>query len=336
LKQIATLKSETQALITICSDASALSTLASQLSNAITNNTENDSSVKNDLKALSALSSTKSDDGGPEKMLNSVVDGVKGTIQGVLDSMSPGKSLSTSDKSIIQTKMSTLINTEIETRTRNTNILENEMNTTIENALTNATKTGCLASFNATNELQAGNIIVKNGGKANLEQIVSVDAISKCIVDMQIGTKIVTDALAGTTFENKNTTENKNASASSAVSQADTTVKDEKSSSIMTTILYLGIAGIVVGGLVTIAGVIFYNRKSFGIGVDTVENVINNNLDTTQPEISPETQLGGGKSPTIYLLLSLLLFLVFLYKTSKKVFFIISVILLMYLLYHLK
>ena len=329
IKQIADVKSETQALIKICSDTSSMASLASKMTDSIKNKTANDSSTSNDLQTLSALSSTKSDAGGPEAMVKSIGDSVMGTVQGIIAGMSPGSSISTSDTTLVKNKISTSIDTEITNRTSNTNIVENEIQDSIKNSLSNLTKTGCLSDFNQNNKLKFGKVNVKNGGKANIEQVLTVQNMTKCIVDLKMGSSIVNDIMKGTAFSSESDTSNTNKVENKVKTTADTTAVDTKESSIMKTILIIGVVAIIIGGIVSIAGIIFYNRKSFGIGVKDTDKL-------SSDEIISAVQSGGGKSPTIYLLLSLLLFLVFLYKTSKKVFYIISVILCLYLLCCLK
>jgi hypothetical protein len=333
LEQDANLSSEFKALVSICSDMSSMEKLASSLTDNIKNNTTNESSAANDLKILSALSSKTSDAGGPEKIVADVTNSVSKTLTGMMNSLT-GSETNDTQNTTIRNTIDQQINTEIENTTNNTTKIEHEIKNAIANSIKQQSETGCLGRFNASNNFNLGDVEITDGAVAELKQKVSVSAISECIVKMNLGSKVVNDLFAGSSVVTTSDTSNKNKADNKIETEQKTTVIDEKKSSIMDTILYIGLAfagvvviGIIIGGILFATGAI--RLCDFGIGKCADD-------DEDLPEYNELEQTGGYKPKTTYLLLSILVALFYLYKVSKKSFFIVGTILLMYFSYKIK
>lgn len=208
LDQRVDVKSANTAVAKIVQDNKVQQQLASKLQEDVMNKINNDSDLKGAMEASNMLQQMTKDAGGVEGLVRSVTN----TVQGLMDSLTATKT-----KEEAKTKIINAMGYNIQNSTSNISDITKKIENNIKNAISNISEQSCNMKTSGSAIISVGNISVTDGGNASLNQISSVEALNKCVIDTLNSSGIVTDLQTQAFTFSKTDTAN--------TAKADTTMK---------------------------------------------------------------------------------------------------------------
>lgn len=183
IEQQAKMQAVNDAIVKILSDSSALADLGSKTAQEVQAKLQQDAGLKGALETVAKASESSKEGGGPEGMLNKLAD----TASGIFGSLTGSKS-----EKDIETEIRQKISMEIENRTLTQTNIVDKTATTITTEIKNSSEGSCRSLNSANNLLELEKAIASGqGSKINIFQLATVDAFNKCLVDLNIGGKIM-------------------------------------------------------------------------------------------------------------------------------------------------
>lgn len=252
LSQTADVNAENEAIIKIISDASSLATLAAQTSNDVSNKIQNNAQLKNDMNTAAKIAESSKNAGGPEAMLDKLAD----MAAGMVSSMTGGSSNNSTD---MEKDITTKIENEIENTTINSNTVSNSVTNKINNEIKNITSASCEFNTNASNDLSARNVSASGHGTIKVAQKVSVKAFNKCLINLDIGGKIIGDLMQNQKFTSGTSSDNTSKSETAATTKSETEKTKQQESAFMGSVDNLvGTAGSIANSAIDLSGSFIY------------------------------------------------------------------------------
>ena len=277
ITQKADVEATTKAIITIISSTEQMSAMASQMAQDMANKLSNDNGMKAALTAASKLKESEKDAGGPEAMVNKVMESVS-------KMMSAGN---TSEKDI-ETSIRNEMNMKITNSTTNENDIKNLVKNHVENNIKKVNKQSCDIQVSGQQLLTIGNITA-TGGKLKITQSVLIKAFNDCIIKSMDNSKLTSDITGLQTTTTSADTANTNKQDAGMKADTEVTKETVRESAIMesvdnlvTTAGEVGksvIAGgtmIMIVGLIAVAGiavVFLQSPDAMAMAGDAVKNM---------------------------------------------------------------
>jgi len=200
-----------KAAIQISSDVSSQTKLANEMSQNISNKVKSDNDLKNSLQSAAKLTSTKKDEGGIEKILDSAMNMINTFTKGIT-----GQKISNEQ----ETEIRNTINQDIQNITINENDIKDKVTTIINSNITSEMKNSCSSNITAQNIIEFDKMQATNGGKISIAQSSVVKALSDCVIKAantaQITDEIIKVASTGTTTDTANTNKSEGSLGASA------------------------------------------------------------------------------------------------------------------------
>jgi len=148
------------AFIKILTDTSQKQDTINAMADKIKNKIDNDSNLKQDVDFLAKVGKSSSDNGGPEGMVNALAD----TVKTLLSSVSGSSSSSNSS---------------------------NKISTSIKNSMEQLGEGVCKQDTAGLNLVEVTDLTVEKEGEYNVDQKMDISSFSSCIIDLQLGSKLV-------------------------------------------------------------------------------------------------------------------------------------------------
>lgn len=344
------------AFIKILTDTSQKQDTINNMADKIKNKIDNDANLKQDVDFLAKVGKSSSDNGGPEGMVNALAD----TVKTLLSSVSGSSSSSNSETNIRNTIKTKLNNTTInETNTSNT------ISTSIKNSMEQLGEGVCKQDTAGLNLVDVADLSVGSYGEFNVDQKMDISSFSSCIIDLQLGSKLVSALTNDFKLDIGSDTTTKTSSAQTGKVDIDAKDVIKKESSVMKSVDNLvGEVGKVVnkvietgGGIMQswvyiIGGVIFLiiiiiggSLFSMGGSSKSVEYSPNNNNNNDVDEDVDEDedndnddykkQKGGGINGNIYLFASFIAIFMLLSSKSLSLCGVLLIVIILYFV-HIK
>lgn len=306
INQDAKVKSVNQAIIKIISDASSLQKLGNDIADSIANKVSTDQQAKQDMEALSKIGEFSKKSGGPEGMVDTIAGMVKDMMKNITGS---NDSQTTEIKNTIKSKLSTEVVNE--------NLINNTIKTATKTTMEQMAKAKCDFNTTGQNIIDYKDIIATGDGtKLKLNQSVSIEAFNKCLVDLNLGSKIASDLTNG--FKTTTTTDTTNTQKNDQDQKTNNDISktDIKESAIMNSFDKIvntvgGLANswmLIVGGItlviVLIIGYLFYSGRVSTENLSVLMPYASSSNIITEETDDIEDQEGGG-SNELYLLFGL-------------------------------
>ena len=257
ISQKVDVEATTKAIINIISSTEQMSKMANQMAQDMANKLQNDSAMQAALTAASKLKESEKDAGGPEAMVNKVMESVS-------KMMSAGN---TSEKDI-ETSIRNEMNMKITNTTINENEIRNIVKNHVANNITKVNKQSCDIQVSGQLNQDIGNINASGRGKLKITQTVLIKAFNDCIITAMDTQKLTSDITGLQTTKTSSDTANTNKQDGGMKADTEVTKETEKSSAIMASVDNLvdtagevgksAIAGgtmIMIVGLIAVAGV---------------------------------------------------------------------------------
>ena len=344
------------AFIKILTDTSQKQDTINNMADKIKNKIDNDANLKQDVDFLAKVGKSSSDNGGPEGMVNALAD----TVKTLLSSVSGSSSSSNSETNIRNTIKTKLNNTTIN-ETNTSNIIS----TSIKNSMEQLGEGVCKQDTAGLNLVDVADLSVGSYGEFNVDQKMDVSSFSSCIIDLQLGSKLVSALTNDFKLDIGSDTTTKTSSAQTGKVDIDAKDVTKKESSVMKSVDNLvGEVGKVAskvietgGGIMQswvyiIGGVIFLiiiiiggSLFSMGGSSKSVEyspnNNNNNDVDEDVDEDEDEDkddykkQKGGGINGNIYLFASFIAIFMLLSSKSLPLCGVLLIVIILYFV-HIK
>lgn len=344
IEQQAKIEAQNKAIVQIISDASAMADMGNKISQDVLNKTQNDASFQQSAKAVSALAEKKSDAGGIEGVVNSIT----GMVTGLMGSITGSNTSSYKETNIVNQ-----VKTKLIQETINQTDISNIIKQNISNEIKNVTAASCNIST-ATTQVQKLRSLIIDGknNKYGQKQDVSIKALNDCLINLQIGGKVMNSLSNG--LANQVVSETKNAASGEQKqdTQSEIANSDKKTSaigesidnavttigstigSVASTFMFM-IGGIILVIIIIIGAVLFSGSSALsGFGGDG---------DDGDDSGNEEEQAGGNLADTFgpgngkfYLLAGVAALLILLYNKSIPLCGIVLIVLVMYILYKQK
>jgi len=170
------------AFIKILTDTSQKQDTINAMADKIKNKIDNDSNLKQDVDFLAKVGKSSSDNGGPEGMVNALAD----TVKTLLSSVSGSSSSSNSETNIRNT-----IKTQLNNTTLNETNTSNKISTSIKNSMEQLGEGVCKQDTAGLNLVEVTDLTVEKEGEYNVDQKMDISSFSSCIIDLQLGSKLV-------------------------------------------------------------------------------------------------------------------------------------------------
>jgi len=170
------------AFIKILTDTSQKQDTINAMADKIKNKIDNDSNIKQDVDFLAKVGSVSSTNGGPEGMVNALAD----TVKTLLSSVSGSSSSSNSETNIRNT-----IKTQLNNTTLNETNTSNKISTSIKNSMEQLGEGVCKQDTAGLNLVEVDDLTVEREGEYNVDQKMDISSFSSCIIDLQLGSKLV-------------------------------------------------------------------------------------------------------------------------------------------------
>lgn len=215
INQAISIESVATAAANLTQDASALSSLASKMSNDVSNKVQNDSAAQASMKQVAALKNTKESAGGINDMLGQVTKMMSGML-------AVGDKCDKTTETTIRNKMKT----SLKNMTINENDIKNIVKNSFNTSITQKNTASCQLDIQTNNTIEADRIVAKKGGKISVAQSSVVKSVSNCIIGAAQTSKLVNDIAASGVSTGTNDTSNKNAATSSMDSNSSITKSD--------------------------------------------------------------------------------------------------------------
>ena len=252
ITQKADIQATSKAIITIISSTDQMSAMASQMAQDMANKLQNDNSMKAAMEAAAKLKEAQSDAGGPEGMVNKIMDTIGNMTK-----------MGSSSSSEIEQSIKNEINNKIINQTRNENEIKNIVKNHVENNIKKVNKQSCDIQVSGDNELTFRKLKASGNAKLKITQSVLITAFNDCIVSAMDNTKLTSDITGLQTT--KTSADTTNASKQDTGMKTDTEVSKEKKneSAIMDSVDNLvdtageiGKSAITGGSMIMIVGII--------------------------------------------------------------------------------
>lgn len=252
ISQKADIEATSKAIINIISSTEQMSKMANQMAQDMANKLQNDNSMQAALAAASKLKESQKDAGGPEAMVNKVMESVS-------KMMSAGN---TSDKDI-ETSIRNEMNMKIVNKTTNNNEIKNIVKNHVENNITKVNKQSCDIQVSGDNVLVFKKLTASGNAKLKISQSVLIKAFNDCIVTAMDTQKLTSDVTGLQTTKTSADTANTTKQEAGMKADSDITKETENKSAIMesvdnlvTTAGDVGKSAIAGGTMVMIIGLI--------------------------------------------------------------------------------
>ena len=278
ISQKVDVEATTKAIITIISSTEQMSKMANQMAQDMANKLQNDSAMQAALTAASKLKESEKDAGGPEAMVNKVMESVS-------KMMSAGN---TSEKDI-ETSIRNEMNMKITNTTINENEIRNIVKNHVANNITKVNKQSCDIQVSGQLNQDIGNINASGRGKLKITQTVLIKAFNDCIITAMDTQKLTSDITGLQTTKTSSDTANTNKQDGGMKADTEVTKETVRESAIMesvdnlvTTAGEVGksvIAGgtmIMIVGLIAVAGiavVFLQSPDAMAMAGDVVKNM---------------------------------------------------------------
>ena len=257
ISQKADIEATSKAIINIISSTEQMAKMANQMAQDMANKLQNDSAMQAALTAASKLKESEKDAGGPEAMVNKVMESVS-------KMMSAGN---TSEKDI-ETSIRNEMNMKITNSTTNENDVRNIVKNHVTNNITKVNKQSCDIQVSGDNVLVFTKLKAYGNAKLKISQSVLIKAFNDCIVSAMDTQKLTSDVTGLQTTKTSSDTANTNKQGADMKAETEVTKESEKKSAIMESVDNLvdtagevgksAIAGgtiIMIVGLIAVAGV---------------------------------------------------------------------------------
>jgi hypothetical protein len=252
ITQKADVEATSKAIITIISSMEQMSAMANQMAQDMANKLQNDNSMKASMDAAAKLKESQQDAGGPEGMVNKIMDTI-----GNLTRM--GSSNSTEIESQIRNE----INNKIINQTRNENEIKNIVKNHVENNIKKVNQQSCDIQVSGDNQLTFRKLKASGNSKLKITQSVLITAFNDCIVSAMDNTKLTSDITG--LQSTKTTADTANISKQDTGMKSDTEISKEKENksaimesvdNLVTTAGEIGKSAIAGGSIIMIVGLI--------------------------------------------------------------------------------
>jgi len=352
LSQDAKGKVVNEAIIKIISDASELKKMGNDISDKIKNNLDSNQAAKQDLESLSKIGEFNKKSGGPEGM----VDTLATMVSGMLSNITGTSSSNTSTTEIINSIKSTINNETI-----NQNEINNTINTSVSSMMEQMAQAKCNITTTGKNEFNFENIDVLDGGVLKQAQTLNIEAFNKCIIDLNLGSKISTNLTNGFQTDLSNSLTSGQTTDQKSINTADITKTNEDGSAIMNSVDNLvdtagsvvtsvtGMGMFVIGGIILFLFIVFaiiiaggskgssseeYNDSDEKGGQrDSDERDGQRESDERRGRDDSEELTGGGMNGNIYLIASFVSMLILIANKSLPLCGVLLVIIILYFVY---
>jgi len=227
-KQIMSIDAQSNAVIRIVSDQSALNDFANKVNSEILSKVDKDNNMNQALEAINKISETTKKNGGPEGIIDSLASMAQETITSVL---SIGGSRKESD---VEKEVRTKLEQEFENTVINRTEIKKKISNTIKQTLNQLTKANCKINTSGSNLVDATGAQI--GGDLKNVQAMNVKSFQQCMIDLNMGNKIVNSLMEGIEFKSSNTSSDKVTSSQQANVENTIDKTTIQESSIMKTI----------------------------------------------------------------------------------------------------
>lgn len=264
ISQKADIEATSKAIINIISSTEQMAKMANQMAQDMANKLQNDNAMQAALTAASKLKESEKDAGGPEAMVNKVMESVS-------KMMSAGNSSSKDIETSIRNEM----NMKITNKTTNENEIKNLVKNHVENNITKVNKQSCDIQVSGDNVLVFKKLKASGNAKLKISQSVLINAFNDCIVTAMDTQKLTSDITGLQTTKTSADTANANKQGADMKAETEVTKESEKKSAIMESVDNLvttagevgksAIAGgtmIMIVGLIAVAGIAVFFLQS--------------------------------------------------------------------------
>lgn len=264
ISQKADIEATSKAIINIISSTEQMAKMANQMAQDMANKLQNDSAMQAALTAASKLKESEKDAGGPEAMVNKVMESVS-------KMMSAGNSSSKDIETSIRNEM----NMKIVNKTTNENEIKNLVKNHVENNIKKVNKQSCDIQVSGDNVLEFRKLTASGNAKLKISQSVLIKAFNDCIVTSMDTQKLTSDITGLQTTKTSADTANANKQGADMKAETEVTKESEKKSAIMESVDNLvttagevgksAIAGgtmIMIVGLIAVAGIAVFFLQS--------------------------------------------------------------------------
>lgn len=252
IDQSCDMAAKNQATINIVMSAAAMADLASQIANSVKSQLGASAVTKADVENLAKIGkeTSKIDGGGPEGMLDSIMDAVGGI----------GKTT----EEATETEIRTVVNNFFNTINISDNDVKNKIDTAITNKITQNAAGVCDLDTTGSNKIDVKEILaLEKAGKSgniNIKQALDFDSMNNCFITLNIGSAITNALTNNNTFGTLSETTSAADTAAKAANTSETIIKDstESKSAIMNSVdnLVDTVGGIVTGGQMMIVAIV--------------------------------------------------------------------------------
>lgn len=253
LTQEARIKAENLAAIKILTDSSIQNEMATKMANELLTKIQNDNSAKQDLMAMAAIKKKEENEEGFGDMIGKVTEMAGKLFEGVTNI---GKDVNESNITDIEREITAKIETEMVNDTSIMNDIRQKFENVISTEIKNMSKDSCNFKNTATNTFEADEILAEAGGVNNSTQVVSIDAVNKCIIDKNMTGKalqsIVGEQVNKLVSDNANTNSQDAKLASTAENTSESKSTDAVAATVKSVVSDLvSLPGKIIGGAIT-------------------------------------------------------------------------------------
>ena len=254
--QKATALAESNAIVSILTDNSSMAGFTNQILADLNNAVKNDNDVSTQLETIQKLGDATTNAGGPEGMLQSIGDFITKTF-----------SIGNTSRKDVIASVKNKFKLNIVNDTTVVNSITNIVSKTVTNNMNQLLQSQCKMNTSAINNIRAKNVSIED---TTIIQEVSVSALNKCLIDLNLGNKITNTLLTGSETTNLVFTDNKNTVKDTSKTVQENTSKVQNESAIMKTfdtlvdgIFQPGTFALIVVAGILLAGVAFiaYSNK---------------------------------------------------------------------------
>lgn len=315
--QDATLTLEARAVIKIVSDQSKMNDLVQNIASELNRNTETNNKLKQAADNVAKIKDSTVDGGGPEGMVRSATDILKA-----------------GSNEITETELRNSVRNTVINRNVDSNEVKNILTTEVSNAVRQAGESRCGLNISANNTINSfANFEVTEGGKFDVNQKITLNSFQQCMVDLNLGQKVVDKLIEGAQLKSTSTTTTTNETDQSQKTSADISKEKEMKSGIMDflsnvllmiPLIICAVCIPIIAGIFLMGGSGGEDEESYGGG-----NVLN--------IFTPTENFDGGalnfNESNVYLYVSLIAVLLFTYSKSIPACGVILAVLIGYILY---
>lgn len=180
IKQAATVKATSEAVIKIMKDQNTQNKLADNLVQKLVAKMDTDNDLQASLAATTKLSDEK------KKGIGDVIDNAVNAVKDVMKSMSLGFGAKTDETTItrIRNEVKNKMNLSVDTSNINKNEIARKIETSIKNSIKNMSDSSCVQDTLSQNQVNVEMIAATGGGVINLDQTAVVESAKNCIIEI--------------------------------------------------------------------------------------------------------------------------------------------------------